>query len=214
MRSNSEINKPKKAAGNRLFPVFLKMEGMKVLIVGGGTVATEKLNAILANAPAAVIRVVSKTFSLPLRKLSRQGNVELLAKVFDPADLDWADIVFSAVNDLKTSKLIQASARKRKLLHNAADKPAFCDFYLGSVVKKGNLKIGISTNGKSPTIAKHLKSIFEQALPDEIDQVLDHLSKIRRSLGGDLKEKIRQLNKITSILSASPPRPKPAKKPR
>src|SRR5688572_14564018 len=102
MRSSSENSKPEKAAGNRLFPIFLKMEGMKVLIVGGGTVATEKLNTILANAPAAVIRVISKTFSAPLRKLSRQGNVELLAKVFDPADLDWADIVFSAVNDLKT----------------------------------------------------------------------------------------------------------------
>lgn len=212
MRSNSENKKSHGAGGNHLFPIFLKIEGMNVLIVGGGKVATEKLNAILANAPAAAVRVVSKAFSPSMQKLKLQGNVELLTKAFHPVDLDWADIVFSAVNDFKISKLIQSSARKRKLLHNAADKPGFCDFYLGSVVKKGNLKIGISTNGKSPTIAKRLKDILEQTLPDEIDQVLSQLFQIRQSLGGDLQEKIRQLNKITRVLSAYPRSKKRAKK--
>jgi siroheme synthase-like protein len=188
------------------------MEGLKVLIVGGGKVAAEKLNAILANAPGASVLVVSKAISPQLRKLALRGNVELVKKEFELADLEWADIVFSAVNDVNTSKLVHTSARKLKLLHNAADKPGYCDFYLGSIVKKGNLKIGISTNGKSPTIAKRLKSVFEQALPDEIDRVLDNLSQIRRSLRGELTEKIHRLNTITSILATAPQKRKFRKK--
>ena len=203
MRSNSK-RKPPPSGGNHLFPIFVKMEGLKVLIVGGGKVAAEKLSAILANAPASTIQVVSKTISPQLRRLASRGNVELVKKEFEPVDLEWADIVFSAVNDLNTSKRVHTSARRLKLLHNAADKPGFCDFYLGSVVKKGNLKIGISTNGKSPTIAKRLKSVLEQALPDEIDRVLDNLSQIRKSLRGELTEKIHRLNTITSILAAGP----------
>jgi siroheme synthase-like protein len=211
MRSNFK-RKLREAGGNHLFPIFLKMEGMKVLIVGGGKVALEKLNAILANAPATTVRIVSKVFSPPLKRLELHKNIELSKKEFEADDLNWADIVFSAVNDPATSRLIHAAARKRKLLHNAADKPGSCDFYLGSVVTKGDLKVGISTNGKSPTIAKRLKSVLQQTIPDEINQVLDQLSQIRQSLRGDLGEKIRQLNKITSILAAQPGSPKQQKK--
>jgi siroheme synthase-like protein len=204
MRSSTKkITSKNRSSGNRLFPVFLKIEQLRVLIVGGGKVAGEKLNTILVNAPSTSIRIVSREFSPSLRKSASRGNIELIAKEFEPEDLVSADIVFSAVNDAKTSKLVHASARKLNLLHNAADKPNLCDFYLGSVVQKGNLKIGISTNGKSPTVAKRLKSILEQALPDEIDRVLHQLSSIRKSLSGDLTEKVKQLNAITSILTAN-----------
>jgi siroheme synthase-like protein len=194
----------KERDSNRHFPVFVKLEKLRVIIIGGGKVAEEKLSAIIGNAPDTRVRLVSKVFSPSLRKLAARKNIELITKPFEESDLEWADIVFSAVNDRKTSGLIQAAARKLKLLHNAADKPELCDFYLGSVVQKGNLKIGISTNGKSPTVAKRLKGILENTLPDEIDQVLSQLSLIRNSLRGDLTEKIRQLNAITSILTATP----------
>jgi uncharacterized membrane protein YfcA len=81
-----------------------------------------------------------------------------------------------------------------------ADTPDLCDFYLGSVVKKGNLKIAISTNGKSPTIAKRLKETFNEALPDELDQVLDNMQSIRKKLNGDFDYKVKKLNSITKVL--------------
>jgi len=208
MRLNTRRNKPdNKRDTNRLFPVFVKLEELNVLIVGGGKVAQEKLTAILNNCPLTPIRMVSMSFMASLRKLSRSGNVRLVKKAFDPGDLDGADIVFSAVNDVRTSKLIAASARKKGILHNAADKPGLCDFYLGTIVQKGNLKIGISTNGKSPTLAKRLKQILDLTIPDSINDTLSNLAAIRASLAGDMKTKVERLNAITSIFITEPPRP-------
>src|SRR5205085_2366044 len=82
------------------------------------------------------------------------------------------------------------------------DKPELCDFYLSSVVKKGNLKIAISTNGKSPTIAKRLKEIFTDVVPDEMDRLLDNMQHIRNQLSGDFNEKVAKLNEITEVLVA------------
>lgn len=68
---------------------------------------------------------------------------------------------------------------------------------MGSIVQKGNLKIGISTNGKSPTIAKRLKDLFNELLPEEIDELLDNMQGIRKRLKGDFNDKVNQLNAIT-----------------
>jgi siroheme synthase-like protein len=213
MKSNTSKTAPPGDEGNRLFPVFIKLESLKVVVVGGGKVAEEKLNAILANAPATSIRLISKTISPSIRRIARRYDIKLFTKAYQPSDLLWADIVFSAVNDVGVSKQIRTAARKLKILHNAADKPGLCDFYLGSIVQKGNLKIGISTNGKSPTVAKRLKEILDKALPAEIDTVLHELSFIRDSLRGDMTEKIRQLNSITSILAPKKKRPRVTKTP-
>ena len=76
--------------------------------------------------------------------------------------LDGADIVIVAVNDVATSEAIRNAAKAQGKLVNVADKPELCDFYLSSVVKKGNLKIAISTNGKSPTAAKRIKEVLQK----------------------------------------------------
>ena len=86
--------------------------------------------------------------------------------------------------------------QKNKLV-NVADKPELCDFYMGSIVQKGNLKIGISTNGKSPTVAKRLKDLFNELLPEEIDELLDNMQAIRSRMKGDFADKVNQLNAIT-----------------
>ena len=86
---------------------------------------------------------------------------------------------------------------KKGKLVNVADMPELCDFYLSSVVKKGNLKIAISTNGKSPTIAKRLKDLFNELLPEEIDELLDNMQSVRNRLKGDFNDKVNQLNAIT-----------------
>jgi uncharacterized membrane protein YfcA len=83
-------------------------------------------------------------------------------------------------------------------LVNIADKPDLCDFYLGSIVKKGSLKIAISTNGKSPTIAKRLRETFTETIPNEMDHVLDNMQNIRNQLKGDFNYKVKELNKITT----------------
>jgi precorrin-2 dehydrogenase/sirohydrochlorin ferrochelatase len=84
-------------------------------------------------------------------------------------------------------------------LINVADTPELCDFYLGGVVTKGDLKIAISTNGKSPTLAKRIREMLEEAIPENINDLLENLNKLRKSLKGDFESKVEQLNEITKI---------------
>ena len=188
--------------GNRLFPVFLKLENLSLLIVGGGYVGMEKLSVVLQNAPGGKIRIVASHISDEIRDLvAGMDNVVLIERPYQSSDIDDADIVFAAVNDQSVSMQVSSDAKAKGKLVNAADKPALCDFYLGSIVQKGNLKIAISTNGKSPTIAKRVKELLNETLPDEIDELLGNMQLIRNKMSGDFAEKVRQLNEITKNLS-------------
>jgi len=183
---------------NRLFPVFLKLEDLSVLIVGGGKIGLEKLSALLSNSPETNIKIVAITISEEVRELAASyPNIELKERVFLPLDVDNRDVVIVAIDDKKESKRIRDIVKEKKKLVNVADKPELCDFYMGSIVQKGNLKIGISTNGKSPTIAKRLKDLFNELLPEEIDDLLDNMQSIRNRLKGDFNDKVNQLNAIT-----------------
>ena len=199
---SNQIEKMSVKESNQLFPIFLKLEELSLLIVGGGNVALEKLNAVLHNSPATSVKLVALNIIDPIKKIAaHHSNIQLIERAYQTTDLDEADVVIVAVNDLPTSELISNEAKQKGILVNVADKPELCDFYLSSVVKKGNLKIAISTNGKSPTIAKRLKETFDDALPGEIDDVLENMSAIRNKLNGNFAAKVQKLNSITKILA-------------
>jgi len=202
MNSQNKNNKAlENNSGNQLFPVFLKLNQLKVLLVGAGNIGLEKLEAVLTNSPETEINIVAETFLSKLVELA--GNypgVKIHPKRFEAADLEGHDLVIIATGDNVLNAEIRILARQRHVLINVADKPDLCDFYLGSIVKKGDLKIGISTNGKSPTVAKRLKEIFQNNLPDELDLTLQQMSKLRNTLGGDFAHKVKELNKVTSSL--------------
>jgi uncharacterized protein len=188
---------------NRLFPVFLKIEELRVLLVGGGKVGLEKLNAILQNAPDAAVWVVATEITNDIKLLARQhAAVVLEERPFQETDLDDKEVVIVAVNDKAVSSYVRVLAKERKLLVNVADTPDQCDFYLGSIVQKGDLKIAISTNGKSPTIAKRMREQLNELIPDEIEGVLDNMHMIRQELKGDFTEKVKQLDDLTKVLAA------------
>jgi siroheme synthase-like protein len=187
---------------NNLFPVFLKLENLRTLIVGGGYVGMEKLEAVITNSPAATITLVATHISDEIKETVKEfPNITLVEKPYDISDITNYDIVIAAINDPVVSKQVVLDAKSKKILVNAADKPELCDFYLSSVVKKGNLKIAISTNGKSPTVAKRVKEMLNDTLPNEIDDLLNQMQSIRNKLSGDFAEKVKQLNEITKSLS-------------
>ncbi|MBI1838407.1 MAG: TSUP family transporter [Flavobacteriia bacterium] len=189
---------------NELFPVFLKLNEMSIVLVGGGKVALEKLTAILTNSPLCKVKVISINFIDELKQFAASYPfVELIESAFSASHLEKAQLVITAVNNVELSEQIKKEVNAKGILCNAADKPELCDFYLGSTVTKGNLKIGISTNGKSPTIAKRLKEIFNDNIPNEIDNSLENLSKIRNHLKGDFQRKVLKLDKLTSQLHDS-----------
>ena len=109
-------------------------------------------------------------------------------------------MVIAATDDKKVNLQIRNEAKERFLLVNVADTPALCDFYLGGIVTKGNLKIAISTNGKSPTTAKRLRQLLEEVLPEEIDDLLDNLNAYRDTLKGDFEYKVKAMNEVTEAL--------------
>ncbi len=190
--------------GNVLFPIFLKPDAGKILVLGAGPVGLEKLTALLVNSPQACVTVVALDI-LPeiIAFCSLYPQVTLIQKGYHPDDLQGHAIVIAAVNNRRLSEQIRIDAKQAGLLVNVADTPDLCDFYLGSIVKKGNLKLAISTNGKSPTMAKRLKEMLQQSLPEDMDTLLDNLQKIRKGIEGDFQEKVKQLNEITSLLVAT-----------
>ncbi|MGE5846219.1 MAG: TSUP family transporter [Ignavibacteria bacterium] len=186
---------------NRLFPVFLKLENLNMLIIGGGSVGFEKLTAVLKNSPQANVTLVAPSIKEEIFKFSEEyPNVQLIPRVFRSSDLTNKDVVISAANNKELNSLIREEAKKNKILINVADTPELCDFYLSSVVQKGSVKLAISTNGKSPTIAKRLREFLEKTIPDDLENVLDNLVKIRSKLSGNFSEKVKALDKITSVL--------------
>ena len=193
---------------NNLFPVFLKLEVLETLIVGGGPVGLEKLSAILKNSPHARVTLIARHIQQPIRELAAShSTVTIEERNFKLWDLWGKDLVLLAANNRALHETILKFARNRHLLVNVADTPELCDFYMGSVVTKGNLKIGVSTNGKSPTISKRLREYLEEAIPEETDELLNNMNKIREQLKGDLSQKMRELNRITASILEGPPKP-------
>jgi precorrin-2 dehydrogenase/sirohydrochlorin ferrochelatase len=183
---------------NDLFPIYLKMHQINTLLVGAGPVGLEKLEALMSNSPQAKVHVIAKEISVATQRfIEKQPTVQLSHREFTDSDLDRVDLVILATNNAELNDKIRKLTTEKNILLNVADKPSLCDFYLGSVVQKGNLKIGISTNGKSPTMAKRLKEFLNEILPEEIDETLELMQQYRNQLKGDFKHKVDTLNAHT-----------------
>jgi len=191
MQNNKEIK-------NRLFPVFLKLEELDVLLVGGGNVGLEKLSAMLNNSPDTKVTMVADMFREELLEYVKDyPNVTLIRRKFEFNDLNDRDLVILSTDNPELHASIKRVTSERHILCNVADTPNLCDFYLGSIVQKGDLKIGISTNGKSPTMAKRMREFLDDIIPENIQQLLENLREIRKSIKGDFQEKIRIMNEVT-----------------
>jgi siroheme synthase-like protein len=200
-KSNTPTLVPDTGSGNQLFPVFLKLNELHTVLIGAGNVGLEKLNAILSNSPLAKVTVIADRVSTEVYELANQyKQVTIHNRPFTETDLDGANLVVVATGNESLNNYIREVAHQHNLLLNVADKPSLCDFYLGSIVQKGDLKVAISTNGKSPTVAKRLKEVLNENLPGELDTTLQQMSRLRDTLSGDFADKVKKLNEVTSVL--------------
>ncbi|WP_312335820.1 bifunctional precorrin-2 dehydrogenase/sirohydrochlorin ferrochelatase [Sphingobacterium sp.] len=183
---------------NQLFPIFVKLNQIHTLLVGGGNVALEKFQALVSNDKALNLTIVAKEINPAFEELLQEyPQVKLYVRQFEPNDLIDKQLVVAATNNTELNDQLRSLTIQGNILFNAADKPDLCDFYLGSIVKKGDLKIAISTNGKSPTIAKRVKELLNDLLPEEIDETLSLMSAYREQLKGDFEFKVKKLNEHT-----------------
>tara|TARA_Y100000588_G_C14125156_1_gene869055 strand:- start:263 stop:850 length:588 start_codon:yes stop_codon:yes gene_type:complete len=191
---------------NELYPIFLKVHQFETLIIGGGEVGLEKLSFLLKSSPNAKVTLVGKTIKPEIKELAElHPQVTLFERAYFSEDLTGIQMAIIATEDHEVNKQIHAEAKGREILTNVADTPDLCDFYLGSIVTKGDLKVAISTNGKSPTIAKRLKETLNEVLPDEIHELLQHMREIRDQLKGNFGYKVKKLNELTSTLVSKEP---------
>ena len=185
---------------NELYPVFLKVNVLNILIVGGGNVAEEKLTFLLKSSPNAMVEMISPMYRPDTIALAKQHNVIMHKGKYRKKYLRKKHLVVATTDVPKVNEKVHADCRKRAILVNVADNPPYCDFYMGGIVTKGNVKVAISTNGKSPTTAKRLRQFFEDVIPENIDDLVKNLNEYRKKIKGDFEEKVETLNEFTKGL--------------
>jgi siroheme synthase-like protein len=160
--------------------MFLKLEGKGCLVVGAGLIGLEKVESLLRC--GAVIRVIAPQAVPRLQQLSAQGQIEWLARPYEPEDADGCDLIIAATSDREVNRAVFAEASRRSILCNTADDPPLCDFFFGSVVQRGELQIAISTAGQSPALAQRLRREIDAQLPSDLGRWLDALGELRREV--------------------------------
>jgi len=185
---------------NNLYPIFLKVAQLNVLIVGGGYVALEKLTFLLKSSPDANVKMVAPFYREETLEFLKDKSVTIIKDRYSVDYLAGQNIVIATTDDVPVNEQVYHDCRARNLLVNVADNPPYCDFYMGGIVTKGHVKIAISTNGQSPTTAKRLRQFFEEVIPEDINQLVLNLNAFRKTIKGNFEEKVKSLNKITESL--------------
>jgi precorrin-2 dehydrogenase / sirohydrochlorin ferrochelatase len=177
----------------RLFPIFIKLAGRPVLVVGAGAVGEAKIRSLLDT--GARIRVVALQANPVVGEWADAGAIALEERAFEPTDLDGAFLVVAATCSRELNELIFGEAQRRGILCNVVDVPELCDFFYPAVVRRGDLQIAVSTAGQSPLLAQRIRKRLEQQFGPEYAGWVAELGKLRREvLGSNLPaERKREL---------------------
>lgn len=163
-----------------LFPIFMKLQGRRCLVVGAGTIALEKISSLLH--AEAEIKVVAPAACGAVEQLAAEGRISLTRRQFAESDLDGRSIVIAATNLSEVNRTVFLAAQRHGILCNSVDDPPHCDFYFGSVVRRGNLQIAISTAGESPALAQRLRREIDARLPQDAGGWLAEIGQQRREI--------------------------------
>jgi precorrin-2 dehydrogenase/sirohydrochlorin ferrochelatase len=164
----------------KYYPVNLNIEGRKCLVVGGGPVAFRKARMLMEC--GAQVTVVSMDFCDDFQQITDTSSISLEQRTYFPSDLDGKFLVIGATDDTELNRRISADAEKKNMLCNIADVPEICNFILPSVIRRGDLVVSVSTSGKSPAFAKHLRKELETTFGDEYARFLALMGAIRKKL--------------------------------
>ncbi|MCS6818280.1 MAG: bifunctional precorrin-2 dehydrogenase/sirohydrochlorin ferrochelatase [Blastocatellia bacterium] len=159
------------------YPVFLDLRDREVVVIGGGTIAERKVRELLD--AGARVRVIGQTLTPALEALVESGQIAFRCGEFEEADLEEAWLVLSTTDDAAVNRRIAEAAARRRLFCNVADAPALCSFLAPAVVRRGDIAIAISTSGKSPALAVHLKQKIASIIGSEYGALAQLLGRMR-----------------------------------
>ena len=162
------------------FPAFIKLNDKKILIVGGGHIAYEKLTKLLNFTKD--LTILANDIDIKIKKISKQHNIPIIKKRYESGDIKGFDIVIIAVDDIDLQREIFIESRNYRIFCNAVDSLKYCDFIFPSFLKEDDLIIAVSTSGASPSVAKYLRRYIQKLLPPNILGFLKEMKNIRNSL--------------------------------
>jgi precorrin-2 dehydrogenase/sirohydrochlorin ferrochelatase len=145
---------------SNLFPMFMKLEGKHCLVVGAGRIGEPKIASLLDT--GARVHVVALEASATVHEWARAGKITLALRAYTDQDLDETFLAVVATASRALNASIYRTAQLRGVLCNVVDEPAYCDFYYGAVVRRGDLQIAVSTNGQSPALAQKIRQQLER----------------------------------------------------
>ncbi|HUX43202.1 MAG TPA: siroheme synthase CysG [Terracidiphilus sp.] len=163
-----------------LLPIFLKLSGRRGLLVGAGTIALDKIGSLLQT--GLVLRVIAPHARPEILELAAEGRLEWIQRAFQPSDLDGNFLVIAATNDPAVNAAVYRESVQRNILCNSVDDIPNCDFFFGSVVRRGSLQIAISTAGEGPAVAQRLRREIDSQLPSDLGPWLESLGSLRREV--------------------------------
>ena len=162
------------------FPAYFNLENKKVLLVGGGFIALEKLEKLVDFTKE--IDVISKEVSEDFENFAKEQNISIEKRAYTVGDILPYDVVIVATDTVILHKAIYQESRSTRILVNSVDNTAYCDFIFPSYIKRGDLTISISTSGASPAMAKRLRAYIETLIPSSIESFLKEMRGLRKTM--------------------------------
>ncbi|MBD3829306.1 MAG: bifunctional precorrin-2 dehydrogenase/sirohydrochlorin ferrochelatase [Arcobacter sp.] len=173
------------------FPAYIKIDNQKILVVGGGKIATDKVGHLLNFTQN--IHIIAREISPDMMKYIQQYDLNFETREYKKGDINEFMIVIVAVDDISMQKKIFDEATQKNKLCNSVDSADYCNFIFPAYIKKGDLIVSISTSSTSPALAKHLKTYLSNLIPDDIADFLTYMKNLRASIPKG-KEKMKLLN--------------------
>lgn len=170
-----------------MYPVFLKIHGHKCLVIGGGGVAERKIDDLLSE--GAEVTVIASQATNRIDELAKAGKINLKRRDFADDDVEKSfSLVFSTTDDPQINRQVSSRAAEVGIPVNIADQPELCDFFIPSVVRRGDLNIAVSTGGKSPALAKSVRERLEEEFGPEYEEWVNILGEFRRRISLKLED--------------------------
>lgn len=177
-----------------LFPFFENIEDKTFLVIGGGKVAKGKINRLKQFTDNIII----------ISDITDITGFKVIEKQFEENDLTLGDYVISASNDRELNKRISLLCQERGIPVNVVDDPELCTFVFPSLIKRGDLTVGICTGGKSPAVSKYIRKEIENILPENIESIIDEMGALRERLKAEIpnqKDRAEILkNRLTELM--------------
>jgi precorrin-2 dehydrogenase / sirohydrochlorin ferrochelatase len=161
------------------YPIVVRLDGRRVLVVGGGQIALRKTEGLVAS--GASVTVVSPMFVDGFVELD-SALVTLVERPYASSDLDGHWLVVAATNDPAVQQQIFNEGEARRMFVNCVDDPDRCSFILPAIARRGPVIVAVSTQGRSPSLAGYLRNQLRDALPDNIEELANDLAEQRRQV--------------------------------